>query len=159
MKEMQGPFPAGVAGLKSIAANNLPPLFVSVSGNLTSSVSGAPIGAARCAGRVRKFWFTLGASGKDDTNPLQVSGELKINGTTCLSTRPSIGHISGEASQHKTTLVTGDTGMTQAVIDGDANSFSAGDIFTYDLDLVRTASPDTEISSIVVCAELEPLIG
>jgi len=159
MKGLSGPFPGGPAVMKLISANILPPLTATVSGEVTASIAGSPLGAARFAGRVQKCWFTVGASGKDDTNPLQIRGELYINGVTCLSTRPLISHVSGEASQHKTTRLTGDTGVTQAVIDGDANTFSAGDIFTYDFDLVRTASPTTEISNIVLCAELEPEIG
>jgi len=75
-----------------------------------------------------------------------------------LSTVPSICHISGEASQAKTTKVTGDTGIIQAVIDEDANTFSPGDIFTVEIiGIKRTSTPTTEIANIVIVVEVEPV--
>ena len=141
---------------KIVAESVLPPLQLPISGELTSSVSKYVFGAARVAGEVKDVWISVGASGKDDTNPLQVTGEISINGTSCLSTKPSIAHVSGEASQQKTTAKIGDTGIAQAVLDYDNNTFVEGDVFTCDLTLVRTSSPTTEMSSIVVCVELEP---
>jgi hypothetical protein len=67
-----------------------------------------------------------------------------------------ISHVSGEASQQKTTKVTGDTGITQGVVDPTANTFTAGDIFTYELYLQRTATPTTEIANPCIVVELEP---
>ncbi len=155
MKSQKGPFP-GVAFGKQMAANILPPLFDNISGELTASRVDGALGAARFPGRVQEVWLSVGASGKDDANQLCISGEVKINGTTCLTTPPSISHISGETSQQKTTKATGDTGIQQAVIDGAANSFVAGDMITYDLTIVRTATPTTEMANLVVCVELEP---
>ncbi|MCK5609741.1 hypothetical protein KAR91_48150, partial [Candidatus Pacearchaeota archaeon] len=66
---------------------------------------------------------------------------------------------SGEASQQKTTRVTGDTGIVQAAVNMDANTVTDGDMLTYDLDVARTASPDVEISNVVLVVELEPIIG
>ena len=134
------------------------PLESPVSGELTTSFAGSNLGAAKNPGRISDFWLSVGASGKDDSNPLEISGEVFINGTTALSTLAGIGHVSGEASQQKTTRVTGDTGITQAVIDTDANTVNPGDVITYDITVDRTASPTTEISSLAVVVELEPLI-
>lgn len=155
MERQQGPYPSP-AFLKQIAANVLPPIMYSYSGEVTGKINNAPMGAALTSGKVKSVWMTVGASGKDDSNPLQISGEVSINGISCLTTQASITHVSGEASQHKTTVVTGDTGITQAVIDGDNNSFSQGDLFTCDLTLVRTSSPTTEILNPCIVVELEP---
>ena len=75
--------------------------------------------------------LSVNQGGQDDSDQLRVSGEVFINDTTCLTTVPSIGYVSGEASQQKTTAVTGDTSITQAVVDQAANSFNPGDVFTY----------------------------
>uniref|UniRef100_A0A6M3K626 Uncharacterized protein n=1 Tax=viral metagenome TaxID=1070528 RepID=A0A6M3K626_9ZZZZ len=157
-RKLFGPFPS-VAFHKQIGRDSMPPLQVSYSGELTVGVTSAPFGVAARGAKVADVWMSVGASGKDDAYSLQVTGEVYINGTTCLSTRPSIAHVSGEASQQKTTRVTGDTGIAQAVIDPDANTVTDGDVLTYDLTLVRTASPTTEISNVFMVVELEPIIG
>ncbi len=155
MDRKQGPFPSP-GFVKQIAANALVPIMYSYSGELTDHIKNLPVGAAVTSGKVSGIWMSLEASGKDDTNALQISGDISINGTPCLTTSPVIAHVSGEASQHKTTVVSGDTGITQAVIDGDNNSFSQGDILTCDLTLTRTSSPTTEILNPCIVVELEP---
>lgn len=156
MKSLLGPTPGGPKGNERTAANIMVPLIANPSGEITASVAGYNLGPCRFGGKVSAVWMSVGASGKDDSSPLQVSGEVLINGVTCLTTRPSINHISGEASQQKTTKITGDTGITQAVVNPDANSFSAGDVITVDIDLDRTATPTTEISNPSVVVELQP---
>jgi len=155
MKPLQGPF-ASVSFNRQVAANVITPLTVSVSGEITTNVAGSPIGAARTGGRISDVWISVAASGKDDTNTLSLTTDVLINGTTCLSTAPVIAHVSGEASQQKTTKVTGDTGVTQAVMNASANTVAPGDVITYDLTLTRTASPTTEMSHPVVVVEFEP---
>lgn len=132
------------------------PFCGSYSGELVANASGVPLGAPKVAGKITNVYLTLGASGKDDAQALQLTGEVFINGTSCLSTRPGIDHISGETSQHKTTKITGDTGITQAVMDTDNYTFNPGDLITYDLLLTRTASPTTEIGNPCIVVELEP---
>ena len=127
-----------------------------VSGEVTANTGVIPIGAVKTAGRVGNVFLSINVSGKDDTNPLQVSGEVYINSVSCLTTKPSINHVSGEASQQKTTLITGDTGIAQAVMDTDNNSYNPGDVLTAALTVVRTASPTTEMAHIVIVVELEP---
>jgi hypothetical protein len=126
------------------------------SGEFTSTVRGYPLGAAKYAGRVEDAWFSVGASGKDDAETLSMTVDVKINGTSCLSTKPIIAHVSGEVSGQKTTKETGDTGVTQAIINADACTYSPGDLFTADVVLTRTASPTTEVANIAVVVELEP---
>ena len=129
---------------------------LAVSGELTTGRDCAPIGSPKTSGRVANVYLSVERSGKDDSHALQVSGEVYINSTSCLSTQPSISHVSGEASQQKTTIVAGDTGIAQAVIDQDNNSYNAGDVITADLILERTATPTTEIRSPILVVELDP---
>jgi len=158
MKGMTGPYPS-VAFFKQIARDAIVPMQAIFSGECTVGVKSAPVGAAPRGARVSGVWMSVGAGGQDDDNSLQVTGEVYINGTSCLSTRPAIGYTSGEASQQKTTRVTGDPGIVQAAVDMDANTVTDGDMLTYDLDVARTSSPDVEISNVVLVVELEPIIG
>lgn len=154
MERGKGPFPS-VAFKTTVDDVVEAPIQVSYSGELTASIVAGNLGAVRGAGLVRNVFLSVGASGKDDSDPLQVSGEVKINGTSCLSTKPSISHVSGESSQQKTTKVSGDTGIAQAVMDHDNRSFIPGDVLTYDLTQVRTATPTTEMSSVCLVVEFE----
>jgi hypothetical protein len=138
-----------------LALNVMPPLQGCVSGELTAN-SVLPLGLARFKGAVKDVFISVAASGKDDSNTLSVAGEVRINGTTCLSTQPAIAHVSGEASQQKTTGTTGDTGITAAVLDYTNYTFDIGDYFEAEFKLTRTASPTTEIANPCIIVELEP---
>jgi hypothetical protein len=157
MKSMQGPF-VSVAINKQNAVNIQIPLVGVVSGEFTTSSPGVPLGAMNGGGRISNVWLSVGASGKDDAATLGIEADVKINGTTCLSTKPKILHVSGEASQQKTTKITGDTGITQAVMSALAKTYTAGDVITWDRTITRTASPTTEIANLVVVVEFEPII-
>lgn len=126
------------------------------SGELSASVVGKPIGAAIRPGRIRDVWMSVLKSGVGESAvSLVVSGEVYINGVTCHLTTPKIAFVSGETSTHKTTLLTGDTGITQASIDEANNSVDAGDIFSCDL-LVQRTSPDEEIENVVLVVDFLP---
>jgi len=155
MRHKKGPLP-GVGMMHQIAADAMVPLMDIYSGEITANVKGKPLGAANLGGRVSEVFLSVEESGKDDTNTLSIEGDVFINGTSCLTTKPKIAHVSGEASQQKTTVVTGDTGITQSVMDPDNNAFSIGDVFSYDFNLTRTASPTTEIKHPVIVVRLEP---
>jgi len=158
MRRLFGPFPS-VAFHKQIGRDAMPPVQATFSGEMTVGVKLAPLTSPQRGGKVVDVWMSVNASGKSDSYQLQITGEVYINGATCLTTRPSIGHVSGETSQQKTTRVTGDTGIKQAVVSATANAFTDGDMLTYKIDLVRTGTPTTEISNIVLVVELEPIIG
>lgn len=155
MRELVGPFPAA-EWRKMLAANVQPPVVGSISGEITTNKTGVPIGVVRTSGHVVGVWMSLGASGKDDAHTLSLDTDVRVNGTSCLTTKPKIAHVSGEASQQKTTKVTGDTGVTQAVVNYSASEVSPGDVLTMNLTLVRTATPTTEIQNAVVMVEIEP---
>lgn len=156
MKAMKGPF-ISVAGHKQIAVNVPTPMIGAVSGEIKASVTGGTLGAVLASGKVSNVWMSVGASGKDNAQTLRLTGNVFINGNTCLTTQPYIGHVSGEASQHKTTKITGDTGIVQAVMNNDANTVVAGDLITYNLALTRTATPTTEIANAAIVVEFEPI--
>lgn len=153
------PFPqVGLEG--KIDSSIQGPYYLNMSGEITAISGEVPVGATRKAGRVVDVWMSAQESGKDDSIQLAVSGEAYINGVSCLSTVPSIRHISGEASQAKTTKVTGDTGITQAVINESANTFAPGDIISAQLVGVErspSVTPTTEIHNVVIVIEVEPV--
>jgi len=154
----RGPYPS-VGFTKHVQDVNLGPLYGGIQGAVTADSLGLPLAIARTSGRIREIQLSCVASGKDDTNALNFQADVKINGVTCLTTKPKIEHVSGEASQYKTTYsVEADTGITEAVINWAANEFSPGDIITWDFDITRTASPTTEISTPCIIVELEPAI-
>jgi len=132
------------------------PLTAVVSGEITLGRDVSPLGSPRMGGRVADAYLSVNASGKDDTNALDLELDVKINDTSCLTTKPKIRHVSGEDSTQKSTKVSGEAGCTSAVIDTDNDSYSPGDFFTYTLTLTRTASPTTEMSNAAIVVELEP---
>ena len=141
---------------RDLAAHVTEPGQVQVSGEVTASVS-LPVGMMRTSGRIKAVDMSVLASGKDDTNALNVAGDVAINGVSCLTTNPEIAHVSGEASQQKTTFsVAGDTGITAAVVDETANTYNAGDVITATFTLTRTASPTTEINTPAMMIEFYP---
>jgi len=126
------------------------------SGQITASKPGVLIGATKGHGKVVDVFLAIKGSGKDDSNTLSLTADVMINGTSCLTTAPVIAHVSGEAATNKTTKETGDTGITQAVIDTDNDDYAAGDVLTCNWTLTRTASPTTEMNNAVLIVELQP---
>jgi len=115
MEQGRGPFPSP-AFKKQLAANDPSPMLGTISGEVTASSPGRILGAVNVAGKISDVWFSVGASGKDDSDTLSMTVDVMINGTSCLTTPPVIAHVSGEASTNKTTKVSGDTGVTQRVL-------------------------------------------
>ena len=153
-----GPLPGNVNS-EVISSMVLPPLVGSISGEITVGAGGIVLGSPRKAGRVGNVFLSLGASGRDDTvNELSCEVDVMINGTSCLTTAPKISAPSGEASQQKTTQITGDTGITQCLVDPDNSAFNAGDTITCTFTVVRTATPTTEMANPVVVVELIPSV-
>ena len=155
MEQRRGPYPTPGAR-KQWAANSPVVMMAVVSGEVSASKPGLPVGAANVSGKISNVWMSVGASGKDDSNTLSATVDVKINGTSCLSTQPIIAHVSGEASTNKTTKDANDTGVTQCAMDGDNNDVSYGDVITCDLLLTRTASPTTEMGTFAIAVEFEP---
>jgi len=128
-----------------------------ISGEITEGTTGRLLGAVDFDGAISDIWLSVGASGKDAAEDLSIEADVFINGTTCLTTKPKIEHITGEDSQQKTTLAAAvDTGITEAGLLATAISFSAGDVLTYDFYITRTASPTTEIEAPCLVVDLVP---
>ena len=156
MKTSVVPTP-GVSFNKLISANVVGPFVFAVSGELSVNKTGVPFASPSMGCRVSNVWLSVAASGKDNSNTLSVEVDVKVNGTSCLTTKPKIAHVSGEASQQKTTKITGDTGITQSVMNSTYNLTTSGDVLTYDVSLTRTSSPTTEMSNLVCVVEVEPV--
>jgi len=154
MTKYLGPYPT-VAFSEQVADKAMPPLIGTVSGELTADRYTLPIGMTRTAGHVSDVAFSLLSCGRVNSNPLNLEVDVLINGTTCLTTKPKITAVTGAASEHRTTIASG-TGIVEAVIDGAANSFDAGDIITATLDITRTDTPTTEMGNFAMIVELEP---
>lgn len=124
-----------------------------ISGEITASKGGIPVYAPDFPGKVCDVHLCLANGGLDNTNPLSVEGDLKIDGTSVFSTKPKITYVSGEAADATSTFDSG-TGITSGVVDEDSNSFTAGQVLMLDIDVTRTASPGTEMNNLVVLVDL-----
>jgi hypothetical protein len=152
----RGPFPDPAFG-KQVAAVAMQLAEGSISGEVTANQTCMTLGIARYAGKVLNAALSVLGSGKDDTNDLYVEADVLINGVSCLTTKPKIAHVSGEAAAQKTTLETGDTGITQCVINAAASEFAVGDVITWNFEITRTASPTTEMFNPALVVEVEPI--
>lgn len=144
---------------RQVADVVLPPLMGFVSGEVSASKPGLPLGVARCTGKVVGVTFSVLSAGKNNTSVPTGTATVYVNGAAVCSTNPSIVHVSGETAQQKTTASSaGDTGVTEAVIDHTANSFSVGDVFTWDFTYVGSTSPTTKMNTPSIIVELDPHI-
>nr|BDD45814.1 hypothetical protein 13 [bacterium] len=148
-----GPWP-NPAFPQQVAEVVMPPLADLYSGEFSANITNRILGAPRDDCRISDAWFSVSESGRDDTDTLRATLDVKINGTTCISTNPSIDGAIGKASEQRTTKISGE-GAIQGVI-ATANLCSPGDVITYDLTLTRT-TPDTEMAGLVVVVEFEPI--
>jgi hypothetical protein len=144
---------------QQVAASVQAPFVGFYSGEVTTSIGQRPLGMARYAGKITGVYLSVGGCGKDDTpaNTPRISGEVYINGTTCLTTTPKIGCHSGEADQQKTTMTeAADTNVAAAVIDRTANTVAAGDVITWALTYAGSTSPTTKLKHPCVLVEVTP---
>ena len=138
---------------RQVLAVGAPSLRESYSGEITVSKYGLPLGVSDITGYVKDVWMSTLACGRDNTNTLSAAVNVKINGTTCLTTQPKIYGKNGAASANRTTIQSGE-GVIEAVINDSAAAVSPGDVLTWDIVLTRTASPTTEMADAFVVVEL-----
>lgn len=120
--------------------------FAAVQGEVTADSNARFIFEAQDAGVVSSFVGGELENGSDASNPLTMTFECKKNGTTILTTKPSI--TKAAAADTRVSTENSGTGITQAVIKTDGSAaFAKGDIFEVDFDITRTASPTTEITT------------
>jgi len=155
MRSKGHPLPE-VGWKERLALNVMPPIQATVSGEITATTV-INLGTPRFKGAIKNVWLSVGQCGRDDTgNTLSLAADVRINGTTCLATQPSIAAVTGEAAIQKTTAIAGDTGVTEAILDYTNYTFNAGATIEATFVLVRTASPGSEMANPCVVVELEP---
>lgn len=156
MKARHGPFAAPGERYRW-AANAMPVMFLNLSGEITAKVNEFPLGMVVNGGRIVDVAMSiersasLGAGGA-----CSISGEVFINGVSCLTTKCTITATSGEVAQHKTTAVTGDTGIVQSVLDSDNVDVSIGDIISATITVNRTSTIDAEAKRLCVAVMFQP---
>jgi hypothetical protein len=144
---------------QQVSASVFPPFAGFYSGEVTVSLGQRPLGLARYAGKITGVYLSVSSCGKDDTaaNTPRISGEVYINGTTCLTTTPKIGCVSGETAAQKTTMAeAADTSVVAAVIDRTANTVAVGDVITWAYTYAGSTSPTTKLKHPCVLVEVTP---
>lgn len=117
-----------------------------VSGEFVSGETNRPLGVVAHDGELTDFILAAEGQGRDDADDLALSGELKVNGSSVISSPVIIEGVSGE---------------TPSSAVGSKPSFSShavsrGDLLTVDLSLTRT-TPDTEIKNVFLSVKIVPI--
>lgn len=116
-------------------------LQAATSGDITASVTATYLGMALQAGTIPTAALYVANTGQDSSNALTLELDVLINGTSIWTTKPKISKTAADGAR---TNVAG-TGVTVGVVDATKNILAVGDIITYSLTLVRTASPTDEM--------------
>lgn len=144
-----GTIDPGVGFGDQVAMNN--PVVVAVSGEITANKHGIPVHVPDFAGRIQDAFLTVNGCGVDSSNALSIELDLKIGGTSALSTKPKI--TKGSSDTYRTTAISGE-GATEGVVDNANNTFAVGQPILANLDITRTATPTEEIKSPVIVVYL-----
>jgi hypothetical protein len=154
---MLGPRPSiGFNEQVAQATGRLDPVFQgSVSGEISASRIVMPLGIAAGSGKIMEVHAGVFLTGKNDTQVPTGTFDVKINGTTCLSTNPVIAHVSGELSKRKSTLSVV-AGVTAGVVDQTANDLSAGDLLTWEFTYAGSTSPTSKMVAPFVLVKTQP---
>lgn len=156
VRDFAGPLPTP-AFQKQVSATVMTPLMGYISGEVSASTGQMPLGLARFPGRITGVYMSVGECGKRDSDVPRISGEVYINGVSCLTTVPAIGHVSGETSQQKTTFSdAADTGIQAAVINSSANTLAVGDVVTWKVTYSGNTSPNTKVRNPCILVEVTP---
>jgi hypothetical protein len=129
-------------------------LNAAVSGEITATKRGIPLGMALVSGKVTAAVLALGDRGVDSSNPLKMELDIKKNGTSIFTTKPSI--MDDGTGGVATSRISGE-GIMPAVLDESRCVVAAGDVFTADLSMTRTASPTSEMKNPVIVLELRAI--
>ena len=149
--------PRRVSEAIQMSRDMVAPLQGFVSGEITTNKGGVIIGSSPVAGKITKVWFSLESGGVDAAQNLGVSADVKIAGTTCLTTDPAYLRTAGAGSRTAISTVSTGTGITQGVVNTGANTVAPGNLITCDLTVTRTATPTYEMKGFVMVVEFEPV--
>jgi len=123
-------------------------------GDITASLTAKVIGYAHGAGTIVRAGFGLGTTGTDATDDLAAEMDVLIGETSIFTTKPA---LTSAAADGATTYAAGD-GVTEGVIDDEANAVTAGDPISVALDLTRT-TPEEEMANAVLEVEVAYKVG
>lgn len=142
---------------RMVSLEVMAPLTDLVSGEVSANVD-RPLGIARFAGKINAINLVVADCGWDaDAEAPHFSGDVRINGVSALTTKPSIKGNDDASAQKTTFLDAGDTGITQAVVNAAANTFAQGDVLSWYLTYSGESSPDEKIKIPGVIVEVEPI--
>jgi hypothetical protein len=131
-----------------------------ISGEFKASMPQQPLGVARYAGKIVAVNLSAGNMGKDDTsaNSPRISGEVFINGTSCMTKPVSIGYKSGELQNlQKTSFADAAKAcVQQGVINTSANTVAVGDVITWKMTYGGSASPTIKTQNPCIIVEVVP---
>ena len=130
-------------------------LVAKAAGDILASVTATLLGVADTEGTVGVPVLQVANRGVDTTEALSLELDVLINGVSALTTKPK---ITKAADDGDSTAVAG-AGITVGVVDAAKNILAAGDLITYTLTLVRTASPTTEIADAHVQVPILAKVG
>ncbi len=114
--------------------------------DITASVADETLFVAEEAGTIEDVIVYADNTGTDASNALEIEADVDIGGSSCLTTLPKITKAAADRSNSKA----GGAGVTGAAIDTAANTLTAGDRVSVDLNLTRTASPTDEMAGVIV---------
>ncbi len=158
-RRYRGPLPSSDFD-KMLANEVMPPMVDFISGEIhhTPFNSGERmLGIARYSGKIKSVNMSVLLSGKHNTNVPTIEADVFINRASCLTTKPRIQHVSGEASQQKTTYTeAGDTGITRAVVNESAGSITAGDVLTWRAYYSGEVAPTSKPHGAGIIVEFDP---
>src|SRR5574340_1085894 len=82
---------------RQVSDEVMPPFHDCISGEFSATVS-RPLGIARFAGRIKNVILSVANDGVGAAmaDTPRLSGEVTINKVSVFTTKPSIGHVSGE---------------------------------------------------------------
>lgn len=125
-------------------------LQAATSGDIVASVAATYLGLALQAGIIPRAVLYVANTGTDASNALSLELDMLIGGVSIFTTKPKIDKTAADGAR---TNVAG-TGVTVGVVNAAANIVAVGDIITYTLTLVRTASPSDEMDTAKVEVQL-----
>lgn len=120
--------------------------------DITANASALVAYVATKPGQIVNAGLYVAGSGMDDINPLSLELDVMINGTSIFSILPLISKSTWGVAAN--TFKAG-YGVTVGVVDGEANTLAVGDVVTFDLELIRTASPTEEMAGAVLVLEIQ----
>ena len=154
----QSLFPLSPTFTKQATVFGFPEAVGTVNGSITADTKGV-ITITKQAGSVADVAIALNTAGVNTGETFSMEVDVLLNGTSCLTTKAKIDYTSGEASQQRSIAISGESETnTDAVIDTTANTFAENTIVSFEADITRTSTPQTEMEGLCVFVKFEPFL-